>query len=159
MKDNKGIVYMVFSILAMVLGISMFTSVMTYLDELLAVGLGDLLLLELVIGFAPTMLMLGMFGGAAALYVTGYRQTAAKDSSGIIRIVIAFIGLILFIAMFATVAQVFVDLWTLYEADPNYPIFGLVCAIMPTILFLSGIGAFIGTGIGGYMSRRKKARA
>lgn len=149
---------MVFSILALVLAVSMMTSVMTYLDDLIAVGLTDLLLLELVIGFAPTMILLGMLGTSAALYVTGYKQVAVKDANGLIRIVIAFIGLILFLAMFATVAQVFVDLWTLYEADPNYPIFGLVCAIMPTILFLAGIGAFIGTGIGGYRSYKSKKK-
>jgi hypothetical protein len=154
MSNNRGIILMVFSILALVLGVSMFPYIMTYLDDLIALGLSDLLLLELVIGFAPTLLMLGIFGGAAAVFVTGYKQAAVKDAAGIIRIVIAFIGIILFVAMFGTVATVFLDLWTTYEADPNYPIFGLICGIMPTIIFLTGIAGFIGSGVSGYKASR-----
>ena len=159
MGNNKGILLMVFSIIALVLGVSMFPYIMTYLDDLLALGLTDLLLLELVIGFAPTLLMLGLFGGSAMIFISGLKQTSARDANGIIRIVIAFIGIILFVAMFANVATVFLDLWTTYEADPNYPIFGLICGIMPTIIFLSAIAGFIGSGVSGYQANRRRKHA
>lgn len=157
LKKNGGLLAMIFSVLGIVVWVGMFTEVMTAFDALFAiVGIGDLMLFELILNYAPTLLLLGGIAGAGVGFYMGYKSVASHDVSGMIRMVFAALGMVLFVTMFENIATAFVDLYTLYAADPNYPIFDLAVSIAPTILFLGGIAAFVGTGLGGVKAAKKK---
>lgn len=161
LKKNGGIMAMIFSVLGTVLWVTMFEqAVMPAFDALWAlVGIDDLMFFSILLSYGPTVLLLGVIGGLGYTYIRGYSAVAAKDSNGLIRIVFAALALVLFITTFEPVAQAFIDLHTTYAADPNYPIFGLAVSIAPAVLFITGLVAFIGTGVGGVRAGRKRKGA
>ncbi len=160
LNKNGGLLAMIFSILGIVVYCAMFAEVMTAFDALFAiVGISDLLLLTLILNYAPTLLLLGGVAVSGIVFYKGYQSTAATDVNGMIRMVFAALGLILFVTMFSNIATSFVTLYTTYAADPNYPIFDLAVAITPTILFIGGIAAFVGTGIKGLRASNKHRKA
>lgn len=154
LKKNGGLLAMILSIVGIVVWVTMFEDVMLGFDALWAiVGIEDLFMMPILLGYGPTIILLAVIGGMAVAYYAGAKSLAVKDTNGLIRMVMAALSLVVFITMFSEVATVFVGLFTLYDADPNYPIFGLTCSIAPAILFLGGIVAIVGTGVSGARAR------
>ena len=162
MKNMKsGFLPMVISVLAVVLYVSMFGSIMTALTTLAAVdGISDLVALATIIGIAPTVLLLGGVFGAGLAYYKGFKASTTSDTGGLMRMVMGILVVILFITLFSTIASAFVTLNTSYGASSNtsWVAFGTVVTIVPTILFLGGIFAGIGTASSGIRTRRRSRR-
>ena len=160
MSKNKGLLTMIFSSLGIVVFAYIFESLMTYFDDAwLIAGIESLFMVPLILGFGPTIILVGVLGGVAFGYIKGLGDVAANDANGLIRIIMGGLGSIMFLAMFSPIAEIFVDLWTLYEADPNYPMLGLTLSIFPAVVLLMGIVGSIGTAVSGLKARSRRRRA
>jgi hypothetical protein len=161
MKRNAGLLTMVFSTLGIVIWVNIFSALMPYMDDILAIsGVEDLSFLLLILSYAPTLLLLGSVALATFAYLKGYASMAASDANGLIRMVFGGLSLIMWIAMFSNIVTVFVALYGSYGTSTDYPLLGLAVSITPAIIFIEGLAASIGTAVGGYRSRKgKKALA
>ena len=156
MSKKSGLLTMIFSSLGIVVFAYIFESLMGYFDDAwLIAGIEDLFMVPLILGFGPTIILVGALGGAAFGYVKGLGSVAASDANGLIRIIMGGLGIIMFLAMFSPIAEIFVDLWGTYEADANYPMLGLTLSIFPAIILLMGIVGSIGTAVSGFTARKK----
>ena len=154
LKKSGGLLTMIFASLGIVVFTNIFESLMTYFDDAwLIAGIEDLFMVPLILGFGPTIILVGVLGGAAFAYVKGLGSVAANDANGLIRIIMGGLGVIMFLAMFSPIAEIFVTLWNLYEADANYPMLGLTLSIFPAIILLMGIVGSIGTAVQGVRAR------
>ncbi len=154
---NSGFLQMVFSVLAIVLVTSMFTTIMTALKTLMETsGVSNFIAFTTIVGITPTILLLSLTVGSGLMYYKGYKMAGAADNGGIIRIVFGVLMLILFITLFATVASSFVTLNTTYGSNTTWVAFGTTVTIIPTILFLGGIFASITTSVAGYKAHKAR---
>ena len=148
---------MIVAVLAIVLVVSMFTTIMTALTTLADTsGVSNFIGFTTIVGIAPTLLLLGLTVGSGVMFLRGLRVASAADTNGIMRLVFAVLMLILFVTLFTTVATNFVTLNTSYGSNTSWIAFGTVIKIVPTILFLGGIAGAIGTGVQGYRAYRRR---
>ncbi|MBE3142184.1 MAG: hypothetical protein IMZ53_16550 [Thermoplasmata archaeon] len=158
--DMKGgFLKMTFSVVGLVILFAMFPTILTALAALLvSTGVSNFIAFTVIVGIAPTVLILGLTFGAAMLYRSGYKSVSANDAGGLIRMVMGILEIILFVTLFATILS---SSYTLFSsANATWIAFGTVMSIMPTVLFLSGIFAGGATAYGGYKARKgRKALA
>ena len=154
-----GFLAMVFSILGIVLFVSMFSSVMTALAALYdTAGASTFIAFQTVLGIAPTLLLLVGVVSAGYFYYKGYKSLSQSgtDASGLIRMVIGILEIILFVTLFATIVTNFNTLYTTYSSNTVWIAFGTVITILPTVLFLAGLFAGGATAAGGIRARRAR---
>jgi len=156
MKKHGGFLVMLMMVLAIVLFCSFFEYIMVALEDILALELTNMLVLELLVQIAPTILLLGGLGVLGYTGLKGYQATSVKDSNGLMRMVFAVLLLIVFLTIFTNIVEAFVDLYDVYGVDPTWIAFGIICQIMPAILFIGGIFAMVGSGVGGVKARRSR---
>lgn len=153
-KNKWGLVGMIFAPLGITVFANIFESLMTYFDAAwLVAGIEDLFMVPLILGFGPTIILVGVLGGAAFTYIKGLGSIAANDANGLIRIIMGGLGIIMGLAMFTPIAEIFVTLWTTYEADANYPMLGLTLSIFPAVVLLMIIVGSVGSAVQGVRAR------
>lgn len=159
---------MVYSILALVLFISMFSSIMSALATLYsATGASTFIAWTTVIGIMPVLLLLGGSASAGFFYGKAYKNLAGSggDPSGLLRLVLGILQIILFATLFGTVLTSFYTIYTTYCGAANSSVWialGTVITILPTLLFLAGIfsgGLVAVSGARTGVRRRKSRRA
>ena len=153
---KQGFLTMVFSVLGVVLYVTMFSSVMTAIDAILDyTNISTFTALATATGITPTILLLGgVFAGGFGYY-KGYKQLASgDDASGLIRMVMGVLTIILFLTLFSTILTA---MYTLYgTANATHIAFATVTQILPTILLLAGVFAGGATATSGYRARSRR---
>jgi hypothetical protein len=154
---NSGFLQMVFSVLAIVLVASMFSTIMTSLKTLMeTAGVSSFIAFTTIVGITPTLLLLGLTVGSGITFLKGQKLAGASDPGGMIRVVFGILMLILFITLFTTIATSFATLNTSYGSNSTWVAFGTVITIVPTILFLGGIVGAISTSVQGYKAHKSR---
>jgi hypothetical protein len=159
LKGRGGFVAMVFSVLSIVLMVTLFNSILTAFQALAAnTHIATFLAFSIGLKISPTILLLIWTFGSAAGFVVGYMNVSNSggDTAGIIRMVFGILMVVLFATLFNTILDNFYILWLADNATKYFIAFQTVCTIIPTILFLSGIFAGVGTSIGGAKTAIKK---
>ena len=161
MKGHGGLLGIVFSVLGLVIILSVFSTIMTALTTLYTTAFAaSATAFITVLKIVPTLLLLGTVGGAAYGFWRGYKAEVASDPKGFIRMIIALLGIVLFVTLFATILNNFATLYYSTNAA-TWTAFRTVTQILPTILFIGGIGSFIAVGTAGAKSfshSRKRGR-
>jgi len=157
MKGKGSFILMMLSVVAIVLYVSIFESVITATDTILDhASIATFTALSTVVSIAPVVLLLsGVFGSSFAFY-KGYKGSAGQDPSGLMRMVLGVLMVILFVTLFGTIMTAFAALAT--AANATYIAFDTVVGIAPTVLFLGGIfagGATATSGARAYGRRRR----
>ena len=161
LAGRGGFVAMAFSVLSIVLLVTMFSNILTGFQTLAAnEHIATFLIFEIVIKIVPTILLLLWFFGSGVAFAAGYMSvsTGGGDASGIIRSVFGVMMVILFVTLFDTILDAFYVLWLADNATKYFVAFQTVVTIIPGILFLSGIFAGIGTAVGGAKNIIKKVK-
>jgi len=154
---QTGFLTMVFSVLGVVLYVTMFSSVLTAVDAILDyANLSTFTALSTGAAIIPTILLLsGVFAGGFGYY-KGYQSLSkgGSDASGLVRMVMGVLTIILFLTLFSTILSA---MYTLYgSANATHIAFTTVCQILPTILLLAGVFAGGATALSGYRARGKR---
>ena len=150
---QAGFLTMVFSVLGVVLYVTMFSSVMTAIDAILDyANIGTFTALATTAGIVPTILLLaGVFAGGFGYYKGHKQLSTGGDASGMIRMVMGVLTIILFLTLFSTILSA---MYVLYgTANATHIAFATVTQILPTILLLAGVFAGGATAVSGYRSR------
>ena len=153
-----GFMFMILSIVAMVLSITMFQSIMTYIALDMAVTNASAYIgYTVVVGVTPTLLLLTIVGGAGWGYKHGYDQ-AVNNGASLILMVFGILEIILFAALFPTIMAALEAVRTL-PSIANYIALEVVVQIVPVLLWLGGLFAGGATAVGGFRHRGKGATA
>ena len=155
---NGGFMYMIFSILGVVLAVTMFGSTMTYFDALAAVpNASAYIAYSIGIEISPSLILLGVLGLGTWAYKKGYTQATSGGVNGLLLVVFGFLEVILFLALFPTIMSSLETVRTL-PTIANYIALRVVVEIMPIVLYLGGLFAGGSTAVGGFR-QSKKAKA
>jgi len=138
-----GFMFMILSIVAMVLAITMFQTIMTYIGY------------TVVVGVTPTLLLLTMVGAGGWGYKHGYDQ-AVQNGSSLLLMVFGILEIILFAALFPTIMAALEAVRTM-TGITNYIALQVVVEIVPVLLWLGGLFAGGATTVGGFRHRSKGA--
>jgi len=161
LKGKSSFIVMTFSIVGVVLYVSMFLNILEGLDALRTyANIATFTALETIVQIAPTVLLIGGIFAAGFGYYQGYKGASAQDASGVLRMVFGIVQIILFVSLFYTIMT---NMYTLYSStEPNasaYTAFTTVVAIAPTVLFLAGIFGGVSTTVSGYRSRKSRKKS
>jgi hypothetical protein len=156
---NGGFMIMIFSFLGLVLGLTMFRSMMTYFDALAAVPNASAYIAYAIgIEIAPTLILLGIVGAAGWGYRKGYMQATESGVNGLLLTVFGFLEIIVFLALFPTIMSSLEAVRTL-ETISSYIALQVVVEIVPIILLLGGLFAGGSTAVGGFRQGKKNKAA
>jgi hypothetical protein len=153
---NGGFMRMIFSILGVVLAVTMFGNTMTFFDTLAAVpNASAYIAYSIGIEISPSIILLGIMGVAQWQYRKGYSQATDSGVNGLLMVVFGFLEIILFLALFPTIMAALETVRTLGTID-NYIALKVVVEIMPIVLYLGGLFAGGATTIGGLRQNKKQ---
>ncbi len=153
-----GFMFMILGVMAMVLAITLFKSIMTYVGTDLNVANASAYIgYTVVVGITPTLLLLAIVGGGAWSYRHGYEQAVGSGAS-LILIVWGILEIILFLALFPTIMSALESVRT-DDNIANYIALQVVVEIVPVVLWLGGLFAGGATAVGGFKARKKGAAA
>jgi hypothetical protein len=139
---------------AMVLAITMFQTIMTYIDLDLAVANASAYIgYTVVVGVTPTLLLLTIVGGGVWGYKHGYDQAVANGAS-LLLMVFGILEIILFAALFPTIMAALETVRTM-RSITDYIALQVVVEIVPVLLWLGGLFAGGATAAGGFHHRSK----
>ncbi len=160
LRKGAGFLGTIFGAIGLVVFVDIFILIMAQFDAgWLIAGVEDLFLMGIILGWGPTLLLLGGIGGFGTMLLMGY-SSVAKNLSGLIRLIMSGVDLILFFTLYFTnILPAFIDLYAAYVGDPNYPIFDLVCSIVPGVMLLSVIGGVAYQGVSTFRHRKKGGMA
>lgn len=155
-SSTAAFLQMVFSILGIVLFVTMFNTILTGFGTLwTASGISNYTGFTTVLQIGPTVLFLGgVFGGAWAYY-KGYQKAISSGINGLLLVVLGAIEIILFLALFSTILTSTATIYA--SANATWIALQTVIGIAPTVLLLGGLYAGGATAVGGYRSRRSSA--
>ncbi len=155
---TKGFLMMVFSVLGIVLYVTLFDNILDAFAALAIVsGIANYVAFNTIIKIAPAILLLAGLFGAGLLYYAGYKTATGAGINSMLLMVMGALEIILFVTLFATILAGFETLRT-HDNITYFTALSTVVTIMPTVLFLAGILGGGVTAVGGYRGR-KRARA
>ena len=159
-KGKSSFITMIFSVVAVVLWVALFESVLAGLAAILNyANIATFTVLETVVEISATVLLISGMFAAGFGYYKGAKGAAAQDASGILRMVFGIILIILFVTLFLTILASFYTLYSHANASA-FTAFTTVVAIAPAVLFLGGLFGGATTAVSGARSfkRRKSSR-
>lgn len=155
---TKGFLMMVFSVLGIVLYVTLFNNILDAFAALaITSGIANYIAFTTIIKISPAILLLAGLFAAGLLYYQGYKTGAGAGINSMLLMVMGALEIILFVTLFATILTGFESLRT-HDNITYFTALSTVVTIMPTVLFLAGILGGGLTAVGGW-KRRKSSRA
>ena len=149
-----GFMIMILAIVGMVLAITMFETIMTYIGADMTVANASAYIgYTVVVGVTPTLLLLTLVGAGGWGYKHGYDQAVGNGSS-LLLMVFGILEIILFAALFPTIMASLEAIRT-NPAITQYIALQVVVEIVPVLLWLGGLFAGGATTVGCFRHRSK----
>ncbi len=153
-----GFMIMILAIVGMVLAITMFETIMTYIGGDMSVANASAYIgYTVVVGVTPTLLLLTLVGAGGWGYKHGYDQ-AVQNGSSLLLMVFGILEIILFAALFPTIMAALEAVRT-SPGITSYIALQVVVEIVPVLLWLGGLFAGGATTVGGFRHRSKGGAA